>query len=99
MESLTLKVHKDIREVELYCFFSNIFSKLKEAVSSFNMLENQNKKKAGENVKYLTNIKKFFDKINKNLVECKKENITLKKKLKELILYINKLKKDIFVIL
>ena len=86
-----------IREVELYSFFSNIFSKLKEAASSFNMLDNQNKKKAGENVKYLTNIKKFFDKINKNLVECKKENITLKKKLKELILYINKLKKDIGV--
>jgi hypothetical protein len=83
-----------IREIEMYSFFSNIFTKLNEGIAVFNMLEGKNKKKSLEKMNFLRSIKKVLEKNNKYLIEYKKENINLKAKLKELLLYINKLKKD-----
>ena len=75
-------------------FFSNIFTKLNEGMAVFNILEGKNNKKSSEKMNFLSRIKKLLEKNNKCLIEYKKENIILKTKLKELLLYINKLKKD-----
>ena len=91
-----------IREFNLYSFLENKFSKLNDTISKFNLLpygqqkdgEIPKKQKFGEIGKNFVNIKIMFDKINKNANKYKKENISLKTKLKELILYINKLKKE-----
>ena len=83
-----------IREIELYSFFSKIFTKLDEGMAVFNSRDILNNKNSGEKTKCLDGIKKVIEKNNKSLIEYKKENIILKSKLKELLLYINKLKKD-----
>ena len=84
-----------IREVEFLAFFSNIFSNLNEGISNFNLSsEMQIKKKVNETTKKLSNIKKIYNELYNNIVVYKKENISLKLKLKELNLYIVKLQKD-----
>ena len=91
-----------IREFELYSFLENKFSKLNDAISKLNFYlptqlkdgEIKKNKKLGDYGKNFGNIKIMLDKINKNANKYKKENISLKAKLKELILYINKLKKE-----
>ena len=86
-----------IREFELNSFFYNIISKIKKFIIEFNSnsdLEKQNEKKLIDYVKNVSNIRIYFDRINKNNIKYKKENISLKNKLNELNLYIIKLKKE-----
>ena len=84
-----------IREIEFLTFFSNIFSYLNEGISNFNFSsEIQIKRKVNETTKKLLNIKKIYNELYSNIVEYKKENISLKLKLKDLNLYIIKLQKD-----
>lgn len=84
-----------IREVEFLTFFSNIFSSLNEGKSNFSFSsEIQIKKKVNETTKKLSNIKKVYNELYNKIVEYKKENISLKLKLKDLNLYIVKLQKD-----
>ena len=84
-----------IREVEFLTFFSNIFSNLNEGISNFNLSSAmQIKIKVNEATKKLSNIKKIYNELYNNIVEYKKDNISLKLKLKDLNLYIVKLQKD-----
>ena len=84
-----------IREVEFLTFFSNIFSNINEGISNFNFVsEIQIKKQVNQLIKKLSNIKKIYYELYNNIIEYKKENISLKLKLKDLNLYIVKLQKD-----
>ena len=82
-----------IREIEFYNFFNDKFIKLNDIIKELNLEKKERKKKFGEYLKNI-NFKIIFDKINKNIIKYKKENDNLKLKLKELVLYINKLKND-----
>ena len=86
-----------IRETEFISFLSNFISKLNVGFSIFNSpLSNRKDKNIGENLKKFSNIKIYYDKMNKSAIKYKRENSILKRKLNELILYINKLKKDFY---
>ena len=93
-----------IREIELIYFYSKIFSKLNEDVfkldfslhSSDKKEEIQKKKDIGGTVERLKNIKKMYNRIYNDLINYKKENISLKSKLKDVNLYINKLKNEFY---
>ena len=92
------------REVELFYFFSKIFSKLNEDVFKLDWSlpyndkndEIQKKKDISGTVERLKNIKKMYNRIYNDLINYKKENISLKSKLKEVNLYINKLKNEFY---
>ena len=87
-----------IRETEFNSFLTNFISKLNEGISNFNSPLFNNKeeksKKYEDIIKNFSNLKIYFDKINRITIKYKKENNILKTKLQELILYIIKLKKD-----
>ena len=93
-----------IREFELFYFFSKIFSKLNEDVfkldwslpSNNKKDDIQKKKDIGGTVERLKNIKKMYNRIYNDLINYKKENISLKTKLKDVNLYINKLKNEFY---
>ena len=93
---LKTELHSSIiREFELNAFFSNIFSKLKKLIVEFDSSNiNSDKKNVGGNIKSISNLKIYFDNINKNIIKYKRENSSLKNKLNDLNLYILKLKKD-----
>ena len=89
-----------IREFEIYSFFANIISKIKDIISKspeFNLQKDEmmnKKKKFGELIKKFSNIKVIFEKINKIANKYKKENESLRAKIRELTLFIAKLKKE-----
>ena len=84
-----------IREFEFYTFFGKLFSIINDSLSKFSSPEPEQENVIfGKYSKNISKIKIIFDKINKNALKYRKENIYLKEKIKDLILYITKLKKE-----
>ena len=92
------------REIELLGFFSKIFSKLNEDIFKLDWSlpsgdknnEIHKKKDIGVSVERLKIFKKMYNRTYNDLINYKKENISLKLKLKDVNLYINKLKNEFY---